>query len=251
VNDTLDQAPALVWERPARARRRPAPDEAAIAAAAVALADREGLDAVTMRRLATELGTGTTSLYRYIADKDELFERMLDAAHAGHGDTLELTGQWRQDLRAVAHLNRDLMLHHPWLASQRAVRPAFGPNALARINQALAAAASLSQDATIISAALTAVLDYVAGAAGRELAEREACRRSGLDQRQWRTTLAPYLRTVIADGHYPHLARRITDADDLDFSAEFDFGLDSLLDGIAARAGIRHDHGARRPDGQS
>jgi AcrR family transcriptional regulator len=234
--DTAPAAAALVWERGQRPRRAPAPSENQIAAAAVAIADREGLAAVTMRRLAADLGTGTTSLYRYVTDKDELLERMVDSAYAAVSGSVTLTGDWRADLSAVARVTRATMLRHPWLAAEQFTRPAFGPNALARMELAWSAAAGLTADATVASAALTALLDYVAGAAGRQLAEREAQRRSGLDQEQWRASIAPYIRAVVSSQQYPHLARRITEADEVSFGDQFDFGLDCLLDGIAARA---------------
>jgi AcrR family transcriptional regulator len=233
--DPAAAVPALVWERGRRPRRRPAPGEDQIAAAAVAIADAEGLAAVTMRRLAGELGTGTTSLYRYVADKDELLERMVDSAYAEEPGSAIPTGDWRADLRAVALATLATMLRHPWLAAEQLTRPAFGPNALARMELAWAAAAGLTSDATLANGALTALLDYVAGAAGRQLGEREAQRRSGLSQDQWRATVAPYLRSVVASNKYPHLARRITDAAELSFGEQFEFGLDCLLDGISAR----------------
>lgn len=210
-------------------------------AAAVAIADREGLDAVTMRRLASELGTGTTSLYRYIADKDELLELMLDAAYGTRPASIALTGGWRADLRTIADALRELMLDHPWLMSERVTRPAFGPNFLARMEQALAAVAPLSDDATHVAMALTAVLDYVSGVVSREVAEREAHRRSGLDLEQWRAGVAPVVRQVIATGEYPELTRRIVEADDPSPAEQFAFGLNRLLDGISPPGAAHHN----------
>jgi AcrR family transcriptional regulator len=227
--------PAVIWERGQRSRRRPAQSEDQIATAAVAIADAEGLDAVTMRRLATELGTGTTSLYRYVADKDELLERMVDSAMAEEHDPGALSGDWRADLRVMAHATLGTMVRHPWLAAEQFSRPAFGPNALARMELAWAAVAGLTSDPTLANCALTTLLDYVAGVAGRQHGEHEAQRRSGLSLDQWRATIAPYIRSVVASNKYPHLARRITEAQEPGFGEQFEFGLECVLDGISGR----------------
>jgi AcrR family transcriptional regulator len=230
---------ALVWSTDPLPRRRATPTSAEMAAAGVRIADEEGLDAVTMRHLAEVLGTGTTSLYRYVAGKEELIERMLDAAYADQADGLALTGDWRTDLRAIARIGRATTLRHPWLTDRRFHRPAFGPNSLARMEQALSAAAGVSSDSTTVYLALTAVLDFVAGSTARQLAERNAQQESGLDWVQWQASLAPLIRTIVTEGKYPHLNQRVLDADEIDFDTQFEFGLDCVINGID-RMGV-HD----------
>src|SRR6266700_1877830 len=120
----------VIWMRPERPARGPAPaySRDQITAAAIKIADADGLDALSMRRVARELGAGTMSLYRYVRNKDDLLELMVDAVL---GETIPedfaRTGDWRADLRALARLMRAGMTCHPWILA----RPdplSFGPN---------------------------------------------------------------------------------------------------------------------------
>lgn len=99
-----------------------------IAAAALRLAD-EGLAAVSMRRLAAELGAGTMSLYRHVSGRDDVVKLIVDAAYCSEPPPAP-TGDWRADLRALTGRTRRIMLAHPWLAFEAPTRPRFGPNAL-------------------------------------------------------------------------------------------------------------------------
>ena len=109
--------PEVIWARPERAGRgpRPAYSRADIAAAAVRIADAEGLDGVSMRHVAAELGCGTMSLYNYVPRKEDLYELMVDAVSGEH-DLSEPSGDWRADMLRVAHQTRALM-HPPSVAA--------------------------------------------------------------------------------------------------------------------------------------
>src|SRR5580700_127276 len=115
MESTAGQEP--IWLRPERAASgRPARrSRSEIAAAAVVIADREGLDAVSMRRVAAELGTGAASLYRYVDTREDLLDLMSDAVGAEY-DLAGTTGDWLADLVAVGAQTRAIMLRHPWLA---------------------------------------------------------------------------------------------------------------------------------------
>jgi len=222
----------LVWTRLAEQRRRQALSVEQIVAVAIRIADAEGTPALTMRRVATEAGTGTTSLYRYVTNKDELLELMVDAVQ-GEDEPPEPSGDWRTDLTVVADGMRAMMLRHPWLATELRSRPTLGPNALRRSNFALAAAGGATDDITLASALLGAVANYVHGAVLAELSEREDVRSTGMTQDQWRNAVSPYVREVIIDsGNYPLVARRIFEAEDLSHDEQFAFGLNCVLAGI-------------------
>ena len=105
--------------------------------AAIAIADREGLDALTMRRVAEVLGAGTMSLYWYVRSKDELIELMRDQV-AGEQTLKEASGDWRSDLATFARDTRKLFLRHPWLASVLGGPPPLGPNSLRQDELAMA-----------------------------------------------------------------------------------------------------------------
>ncbi|GAA1960790.1 TetR/AcrR family transcriptional regulator [Kitasatospora viridis] len=228
--------PTLLWAREPRAPRRQAPGIDRIVSASVAIADAEGLDALSMRRVAADLGTGTTSLYRYVAGRDDLLDLMVDAV-GGDCPTDPLTGDWRADLAAFARELRAGLLRHPWLGALMMSRPALGPNSLRRLDRALAAAAPLTPDTTLANSAIGALRHYVIGAVGDQLAEQDTQRRTGLTPEQWRASVGPYIREVIAGGEYPHFSRMVLEAEHPDADQRFEFGLDCFLTGLAARLG--------------
>jgi AcrR family transcriptional regulator len=221
-----------IWSQERPPRRGSAPDLPEIVAAAVALADQEGLDAVSLRRVATTLRSGTASFYRVLDSRDELLDRMVDAVLGQHLPP-QASGDWRADLAAVARNRRAMLTAHPWLGNELAGRPAIGPHALIHHERALEAAAGYAEDPTAASSAVETVLAYVLGAAARELAETQTQRRSGLTEEQWRAAVAPYLQQALNSGSYPHLDRMVHEARDLDADERFERGLASVLAGLA------------------
>src|ERR1700742_1418044 len=107
----------LLWGRRARGKRGPRPGLSpdAIVEAAMRLADAEGLEAVSMARVAAELGFTTMSLYRHVASKEELLQLMFDASATG-AEGLVLEGDtWRERMRHWAVTQRDMLDRHPWV----------------------------------------------------------------------------------------------------------------------------------------
>jgi AcrR family transcriptional regulator len=235
-----------VWARPRPAPRRQAPSVERIVERSVAIADAEGMAAVSMRRVAAELGSGTASLYRYVRNRDELVELMVDAVWVEEHS--EPSGDWRRDLAAIARSQRSTLLRHPWLSAELTARPSFGPNLLRRSDAALAAAAALTPDTTLAAQVVATALAYVRGAVAVEIAEDQARRRTGLTKEQWQHSVGPYIRGVVDSGRYPHLARSIVDGDDPADDERFEFGLACVLDGIGARAAGSAWTTARRLD---
>jgi AcrR family transcriptional regulator len=220
----------LVWERDPYRPKRQALSVERIVDASVAIADTEGLDALSMRRVAAELSTGTTSLYRYVDSRDDLLDLMADAVQKYH---VPLTGNWRADLEAYAHHERKLWLRHPWLAPLLATRPSLGPNWLRGLEHALTAAAPLTTDIAEAGSAVGLIRDYVRGAVMRELAEKETQRRTGQTEDEWRASVAPYLRKLVDSGAYPQVMR-MTKSADLSPAEQFSYGLRRILTGITA-----------------
>ena len=203
----------VIWERPERAGHGPAPSlsRETISTAAVALADTQGIEAVSMRSLAVELGVGAASLYRYVARKDELIELMVDAV-MGHDLEFEICGDWREDLRSVARGLREMTLRHPWMAVPSAGLRNFGPNTARRYEQVLGAIDGLGLDIDEMLVMVETLDAFVRGRALEELSEQEAVRRSGLDQEQWMQTQIPYIESLIESGRFPLLTRVVLDA---------------------------------------
>jgi AcrR family transcriptional regulator len=128
----------LIWLRPEQAAvGRPAQrNRAEITAAAINLADREGLDALSMRRLAAELGTGAASLYRYVATREDLLDLMTDET-ATEFDFPGPSGDWQADLLSLARQARGIMRRHPWLPAMVITRPVLGPHGANLLEHAL------------------------------------------------------------------------------------------------------------------
>ena len=189
-----------------------------------------------MRRVATVLGVGAASLYRYIESKDELYDLMVDYAEGEDGPPPPLTGDWRADLSAVAHRTRGLIHRHPWVASLTAGRPSFGPNSLASAEHSLAAVDGLGLTIDEMLMAGEILQAFVRGYVIAELAEQQALQRAGLTMEQWMAALGPYMMSVVERGQHPLLARVLIDADtphaedrnDLVFAV----GLARILDGL-------------------
>lgn len=239
-SDQLAETRPVIWARPERATKGPAPSlsRAQIAATAIALADVEGIEAVSMRRLAGELGVAATSLYGYVERKDELYDLMIDAVEGEDGGLPAATGDWRTDVRAFAHRLHVLIQRHPWIATLAPGLSTMGPNSLARAEGILTALNGLGLDIDAMMTIIDTIDSYVRGHAISQLAEQEARRRSGLDVQQWMQTQAAYVQTIIDSGDYPMLTTVIRDAatpHDPDRAQQaFRAGLEQILDGLTA-----------------
>ncbi|WAL93187.1 TetR/AcrR family transcriptional regulator [Streptomyces sp. Je 1-369] len=222
-----------VWDRQ-EPPPRPVPlDRERIVAAAVALADEGGLEAVSLRKVAARLNAGPMRLYGYISTKEELLDLMVDAVQA---EILpeELPGDWRAALRDLANGTRRTALRHEWLADLLGGRPAFGPNGLAVADATLAALDGLADIDTVMRAVET-VSSYFTGAIRREIANLRAERATGLSKHEWQRASGPYLTKMLATGRYPTLTKAVYDGTDMDAEASFATGLDWVLDAVSTK----------------
>ncbi|MFD8597144.1 TetR/AcrR family transcriptional regulator [Kitasatospora sp. NPDC059646] len=191
----------LIWLRPEHSGRgpRPAHSRVSIARAAVGIADRDGLDAVTMRKVAAELGAGTMSLYNYVPKKEHLFDLMLDLL-AGEYDLPEQpSGDWRADLTLLARQLRAILTRHSWATTLLAHRPGLGPNGLRVTEFHLAALADTRLDGTAKMEAFSQLTGFVCQFTDWQ-------QRSTAAGHRWLSDLVRYLQSVTATGQYPHLA---------------------------------------------
>ena len=202
--------------------------------AAITIADREGLDALTMRRVAQQLGAGTMSLYWHVRNKDELIELMRDQVAGEH--TLQPSGDWRSDLARFARDTRAMFLRHPWLASVAFGTPPLGPNSLRQDELTMAAMSSLGVDLQTQGAIGAVVYFFVIGFVLRELAQDQLQQRTGVTIQEWRAQVGPYIQQQLATGRYPNLKRATSSGgDDMDNDATFEFILTFILDAVAAQ----------------
>ena len=234
-----------MWARPERPSRERAGglDRQQIVRAAITIADHQGLGALTMRRVAHELGAGTMSLYWHVRSKDELIELMRDEVAGEH--TLQPSGDWRADLARFARDTRGMFLRHPWLASVAWGTPPLGPNSLRQDELTMAAMSSLGVDLQTQGAIGAVVYFFVVGFVLRELAQEQVQQRTGVTIEEWRASVAPYIQQQLATGRYPNLQRAISSGGDLDNDRAFEFILNFILDGVAARLPTSSD--AHRP----
>lgn len=220
----------LLWHAEARLRRGPVAgiDRAAIVSAALALADAEGLAAVTMSRVADELGVTTMALYRHVPGKRELVDLMTDAAFAhapGTGGA-----NWRTELARWARADLALFQRHPWLHESVMHGTSAGPNWLDWLEAALRA---LSGTPLAPQEKMSVVL-LIDGHARASAQVTAGAKMSG----EWATNFGRALERSIPDPRYAALAALAAAGSFApplqgEHSA-FEFGLERLLDGVAA-----------------
>jgi AcrR family transcriptional regulator len=222
---------SLLWgtKPPGGRGRKPGMTVDRIVAAAVELADADGMDGVSMRRVAERLGAGTMSLYRYVPSKAELQDLMLDAVMAGTPDFHDAAG-WRAGLEHFARASLDGYRRHPWLLRASLTRGAMGPNQTAALDSVLRVLDGTGLSGGERMAVVGLVAGYVRGAA-QQLAEESPDR----DARFW-TDFAPLLDAHLDAARFPALTAIWRD-EDFDWVDQFEFGLARVLDGIAALVG--------------
>jgi AcrR family transcriptional regulator len=228
-------APLPVWERP-EPQPRAAPvalSRAKIAGVAMRLADTDGLDGLSIRRIAKELGVGPMRLYDYVANRSELLDLMVDAVYARIADVEHPPG-WRATVLGITHRTREAALDHEWFADLLGGRPHLGPHALA-VGESTAAALGRApgvRDLDGLQRALSALNAFVVGALRREITERRHTRSTGTDEAGWQAAHGPYLTRMLATGRYPTVARLVVDGAHLSPEETFRHNLETILDGI-------------------
>jgi AcrR family transcriptional regulator len=243
-----------VREQPQRGRGRnrngPPLSRAEIVDAAIAIADAEGAEAVSMRRIAQVLRAGTMSLYWHVTNKEQLIDLMLDAL-MGEGEALEPTGDWRADLRELARSQRAMMQRHLWVMNFIGGRPALGPNTLLNMEQGLAVLDQAGLDIASSLPVLETVLTYVLGAVLRETRETRIDRsleQAGLTLEEWTPMRGAWRDRLAADGRFGHVVRFLDQHIDPDAEEtrdeRFEFGLDCVIEGISSVLSKRKPGGA-------
>lgn len=214
----------------------------AITTAAIAIADADGLEALSMRRVADALGVGTMTLYTYVPAKGELIDLMRDAVAgevAGRTPAPADAPDWRTGLRQVAQDNWDAIHRHPWILQVTSARPALGPLTIAKYDRELAAFDGIGLTDIQIDASLTLLLNHVEGAARSATDAALAEQRTGISELEWWEAVSPVLERHFDPARFPFAARigEAAGAANQSVTAPdhgFAFGLERILDGIAA-----------------
>jgi AcrR family transcriptional regulator len=237
---------ALIWTRPEPGSRKPKFTREQLASTALAIADAEGFAAVSMRRIASELGAGTMTLYYYVRTKDELVALMDDALMS---EVLipagEFPAHWFAALTAIAERTWDALMRHPW-ALNALQNAAPGPNAMLHFEQSLAALAGTTLSDPDKFALIALVDDVVHGNVLRT-AEMRSASADPPDERAVEEAIR-YGQVQLATGRFPHtealfggqdpravFPRLLGSRSDRD---RFRAGLSMLLHGAAARLNL-------------
>ncbi|GAB7185977.1 tetracyclin repressor-like C-terminal domain-containing protein [Kitasatospora sp. Ki12] len=226
---TPPEAPELIWLRPERTGRgpRPAHSRESIAAAAITIADTEGLDAVSMRRVAAALGAGTMSLYNYVPKKEHLLDLMLDAVSGEYRLPPEPSGDVRVDLTRLGHEQLAIFRRHPWVAALVLTRPSIGPNALRYTDHFLGVTAPSGLAGGARMEAMAMFNGFIC-----QFAQYEQTAAAGA---KWQAEMVGYLTQAAMSGAYPHLAQAFATAGPPpDPDRAFDRSLDRVISAILA-----------------
>lgn len=218
----------------------------AVVAAAIRLADSDGLEAVSMARVAEELGFTTMSLYRYVTSKDELLQLMWNASAQG-AEALELEGNdWRSRLRYWAIVQREMLDLHSWLTQMPMAAPPLAPNSLRFVELGLEAldGTGLADGDKIRIIGLLSSYTLSEARMAHDASRAAACAQSAgapsADQvhvRQW--SFEGLLRELVDEQTYPRLHRLAwsepaPSQPDVDEREQFLFGVERILDGTQA-----------------
>lgn len=213
--------------------------------AAITLADAEGYSALSMNRIAKELGFTAMSLYRYVDSKQTLVQLVLDRI-IGSPPPIEAEGDWRAGLRAWAVAEFETIARHPWWLDIPVVGPPMGPNNMAWLEAGLA---TLKHTTLPEPLRLQLVMNMSLYVVGRSWAARDFIVDTGAEvEAEEGFDFEAALRSVLDPARFPSLVSAFThhafDAD-IDWSrADFEFGLDRMLDGYERYIGSEESAGS-------
>ncbi|MET9659209.1 TetR/AcrR family transcriptional regulator [Streptomyces sp. NPDC006510] len=208
-----------------------------IVRAGIVIAGAEGLDALSMRRVATELGTGAMSLYRHVASKDDLVTLMVEAAMTDVPLPESPPRNWRHGLERAAYRDWELYHRHPWILPRVMVttRAYFSPALAADSESAFSSFDGLALEPADAFRYMFMFASYIQGVALILVSDAEAERQANAAAKQGAKAPDHVPNPLYAPGAYPRLARAMrAGADPWDLDALFASGLAGVLDGIAA-----------------
>ncbi|QSB05771.1 TetR/AcrR family transcriptional regulator [Natronoglycomyces albus] len=218
-----------------------------IVEAGIDIADAEGLEALSMRKVAEALGVATMSLYSHVPSKAELIDLMVDRASAKHlnlgtvlheGPTAPSTQTWRSGLEAIARGDWGLYRRHPWLLQVSTSRPNLGPATMDKYERDLRVIEGLGLSDVEMDATVSMINGFVRGVAAMAAEAQASEGKTGVSDQEWWESFAPLLAEVMDESAYPTASRvgatvgeEFQSPNQPDFV--FEFGLQRLLDGVA------------------
>ncbi len=228
--------------KPAPVNPEPSPHSATpmqerIVLAAIAIADSEGIAALSLRGVAARLETPVMSLYRHVDNKEQLFRLMTESVLGEERFPAQAPDGFRARLELAARLQWRILRRHPWLARlMNITRPRPLSGAIAHADWVLAALALPGLSATLRMQLHITLYGFIQGMAVNLESEADELSESGLSEQEWMDSQIGAFEALARSGRYPAFASTIaelTDGFDLDFDAQFELGLRALLDGFA------------------
>lgn len=236
VDPELRRRSELLWEDRSPSTRGPrasfTPEE--VVWAAIALADAEGLAAVTMQAVSATLGYTTMAIYRYFPNKESLYDAIVDAGLGLPPAPAEPAENWRECVARWAHAKRDMLCARPWLAELPFVAAPHGPNWLAWLEALAEPLSRTGLSAADLGQMISVVDGYTRGASDTSISLAR-WRARGVSEQAWAAAVGADLGRAIGDERFPVFASILTAAPDgrpRSMAESFDFGLQLVLDGV-------------------
>lgn len=223
---------ASTWRSPSRNDQADTLTVERIVAAGISLADREGLESVSVRRIAAVLQSSPMALYHYVPSKRDLLNLMLDAVNAEFKPASKGVTGWRDALTHFAWESRRGLSRHPWVSVLRSANPEYGPESIRILEWLLTSLLDSGLDRKIAARTLGIVYVFVNGFVAAELAN------SG--------TPARFSKPVLMTGEFPHVARFVAEHTKESDDIAFKRALTWILDGIAAELEVQAPKRKRR-----
>lgn len=222
-----------MWDQPAAASTRSKGGLSlyAIVLTAIQLADENGLEALSMRKVAAALGSGTMSLYNYVVGKDELIELMIDQVYA-EMPVPDPDLPWRERVRLLARGEWDLFHRHPWILQTNLTRLALGPNLMDHAERMYAALGSVGLKGIHLARSAHLIGSFVLGAARSSTVEAQTVATTGESVDDYYSARMEFWEKYFQPDRYPAHTQIWTDGGFDDSLDELDFGIDRLLDSI-------------------
>ncbi|WP_328607999.1 TetR/AcrR family transcriptional regulator C-terminal domain-containing protein [Amycolatopsis sp. NBC_00345] len=204
-----------------------------IVRAAIAIADAEGMSSVSMRRVATDLGAATMSLYRHVSSKDDLMLHMADLVAADETSSAPPPAHWRERLEFSSRLLWTVCRRHPWVAEVLSMtRPRATPSLLFYSEWVLTALRGLGLGMDDMMYIHLNLFSHVRGLALSLQAEARDRQDTGMASDEWMNTQAAEIQEIVATGRYPTMEYLVTQDFDQNLDVMFEYGLRLLLDGV-------------------
>ena len=235
----------LLWDPPGPPSRGPRPkiSREQIVAAGIELAAADGIESLSMRKVAGALGVGVMSLYTYVPGKAELVELMIDHVFGEQSKADQATG-WRDQVRFLAQQHLALFRRHAWMLGTSLWRLPMGPNVLDSEEELYRALAVSGLPAAEVFGVKNLILWHLHGMARTDVQDAEVARRTGVSTEAYWESRNSFWVTYFEPARYPTMTWIYEHGGfDDPLSEDVDFHLDRVLDGIQLLVDRGHDNG--------